>query len=193
MPTNALAPTDVVNQLGVSDANPYTTNLLRRAKEEYPFVGLHDPIVTTGTGYGYAETWPVGESGLPGSFGEDTRPSMIPMDRIGIEIRRPDAFTHHDLAAELLHIDPMAQHVSGRLQEMWSPQQLDVLKREALDYEATLKEGRSEKDAIKNATDSALRGYTVGQWPKEVNDAMGYSKHQLELLDSLKEHMTKKR
>jgi hypothetical protein len=190
---NALAPTDVVNQLGVSDANPYTTNLLKKAKEEYPFVGLHDPIVTTGTGYGYAETWPVGEGGLYGMFGEDTRPSAIPIDRVGIEVRRPDAFTHHDLAAELLHIDPMAQHVSGKLQEMWTPQQLDVLRREALDYEATLKEGRSEKDAIKNATDSALRGYTVGQWPKEVNDAMGYSKHQMELLDALKEHMTKKR
>ena len=57
------------------------------------------------------------------------------------------------------------------------------------DIVQTLAEGRPEADAIKNATDSALRGYTVGQWPEEINKALAYNPNQLKTLDALKMYM----
>ena len=35
-----------------------------------------------------------------------------------------------------------------------------------------------------------MRGYTVGQWPEEINKALAYSPQQLKVLDSLKSYMS---
>lgn len=189
---NALAP-QPVNALAslAQDENPYITSLMARARQQYPFINKHNPQVVIGAnGQGYAETYPIGETGAPLVEGGFSRPESLPIDRVGVEIYRPGDFTHHDLAAEMLHIDPMANSVREKLMQSWTPKQLKALKEHALDYQATLDEGRSETDAIQNATDSALRGYTVGQWPEEVNKAIGYSPKQLEALDALKSYMT---
>ena len=168
----------------------YPTDLLNEAIKSYPFVKQHNPAVVLGTGQGYAETYPVGETGRPLAGGGFSRPGTLPIDRVGIEIYKPDQFSAKDLAAEMLHVDPMANKTRDGLIKSWTPEQLNALKEHALDYQATLDEGRPEQDAIQNATDSALRGYTVGQWPEEVNQALAYTPEQLQMLNALKSYMT---
>ena len=169
----------------------YSTSLLEEATKAYPFVAKHNPMVVVNPmeDKGFAETYPIGETGAPLPGGGYSKHSSLPIDRVGIEVFKPDQFTHHDLAAEMLHIDPVANQAREALTKTWSPKQLKTLKEHALDYQATLDEGRPEADAIKNATDSALRGYTVGQWPEEINKALAYNPAQLKVLDSLKNYM----
>ena len=169
----------------------YSTSLLEEATKTYPFIAKHNPMVVVNPmeDKGFAETYPIGETGAPLPEGGFSKHSSLPIDRVGVEIFKPDQFTHHDLAAEMLHIDPVANQAREALTKTWSPKQLKTLKEHALDYQATLDEGRPETDAIKNATDSALRGYTVGQWPEEINKALAYSPEQLKVLNSLKNYM----
>ena len=169
----------------------YATDLLAQATEAYPFVARHNPmvVVNPAENRGFAETYPVGETGAPLPEGGFNKHQSLPIDRVGVEVFKPDQFTPHDLAAEMLHIDPMANQTREALVKSWTPDQLKTLKEHALDYQATLDEGRPEADAIKNATDAALRGYTVGQWPEEINKALAYSPDQLKTLDSLKSYM----
>jgi len=163
--------------------------LLNQAAKSYPFIAQHNPILRNGVGEGYLETWPSGEGGAPDSMGRDTRPKHFPMSRLGIEIRRPNDVTHHDIAGEVLHIDPYANTVRDNLIKLLTSSQLQTLKANANDYQMTLDQGRSEDDAIRNAADSALRGYTFGQWPEEVNREMQYSPIQTGLLEALKNYM----
>lgn len=193
MPTNALAPASV-NALALesrSSDNPYIDSLMRKAMQDYPFLGQHKPVVITnaGQGEGFAETYPPDETGRPMGDGTFSRPKELPMGQIGIEIYRPDAFTHHDLAGEVLHIDPFSREISDKLAKTWSPEQLKNLREHALDYQVTLDEGRSEADAVRNATDSAIRGYVVNQWPEEINTSFNYQPVQKGLLESLKNYV----
>ena len=166
----------------------YSENLLNKAIQEYPFIKQHDPMVTIGEGKGYAETWPVGEIGPPDS----PRPEHFPIDRHVIEIRRPGEFSHHDLAGELLHVDPMSNQIREDLMGTWSPKQLKVLEKRALDYNATLEEGRPVEHAIRNATDAAMRGYALKQWPNSINKELKYRPEQIKKLEELKTYMTTK-
>jgi hypothetical protein len=187
--TNALArDAEIVNALAPesSNSNPYIDSLISKATQEYPFISQHKPVVAMGAGEGYAQTWPPGEGGPPDEQGKDTRPTALPMDRLGIEIYRPNDFNHHALAGEVLHVDPYAREVSDKLATTFDPRQLEVLKREALDYQHSLNTGQDEKRAIQNATDAAVRGYVVNQWPEEVNQEFAYSPVQKALLESLK-------
>jgi len=170
----------------------YAENLLAQATQAYPFVAKHNPMVVVNPAEdrGYAETYPVGETGAPLPEGGFNKHPDLPIDRVGVEVFKPDQFTHHDLAAEMLHIDPVANQTREALIKTWSPKQIETLKKHALDYDATIAEGRSAADALQNATDSALRGYTVGQWPEEINKALAYSPKQLKVLESLKTYMT---
>lgn len=83
-------------------ADDYIQNLIAQANKQYPFVKQHNPDVVLGTGERYAQTYPIGETGRPLAEGKFSRPSALPIDRVGIEIYKPNEFTHHDLAAELL-------------------------------------------------------------------------------------------
>lgn len=180
--------------MGIPSASStdYIQGLVNGAAKDYPFIARHNPVVVLGKGEGYAETYPVGETGRPLGNGKFSRPDSLPRDKVGIEVYQPTKFTAKDLAAELLHVDPVANATREKLAASLTPKQLKVLKQEALDYEATIKEGRSEKDAIKNATDSAMRGYVVNQWPDDVNARMGYSEGQTKLLENLKTYMQTK-
>lgn len=169
----------------------YATELLSQATQAYPFVAKHNPMVVVNPAEdrGYAETYPVGETGAPLPEGGFNKHSSLPIDRVGVEVFKPNQFTHHDLAAEMLHIDPVANQTRKALIKSWSPKQIETLRKHALDYDATIAEGRSHADALQNATDSALRGYTVGQWPEEINKALAYNPAQLKVLESLKSYM----
>lgn len=163
----------------------YTRDLLARAGAQYPFIRQYNPVVTLGKGEDYAETWPVGEEGAP----EYPRPHDIPIDRVGVQVFRPGSFGPSDLAAEFLHIDPFANYTRGSLQDSMSPQQLSQLKQESGDYADTLKQGGTPEHALSNAVDSAMRGYTVGQWPSDANSRMGYTPTQTSDLQHLQQYM----
>jgi hypothetical protein len=169
----------------------YATELLTKANETYPFLQRHNPavIVNEGGGKGFAEAYPKDETGTPLEGGGFSRPKELPMGRIGIEIYKPEQFSHHDLAGEVLHDDPYANQTRDQLSKMWSKEQLPLLKEMALDYQATLDEGRPEADAIQNATDSAMRGYVVNQWPTENNQRLAYRPEQMKLLNNLQNYM----
>lgn len=192
MPVNQLAP-QRANQLfplqTQAARNPYVDAMMRKALKEYPFIAQHNPVVETGVGQGYAETWPAGETGAPDEYGNPTRPKAFPTNKVGIQVFRPNDFTHHDLAGEVLHVDPYANETRANLMKSLTPTQIKSLQDQALDYQATIDEGRSHEDALRNATDSAMRGYVLGQWPEEVNVGMAYEPSQKALLESLKSYM----
>lgn len=169
----------------------YSAELLEKATKAYPFITKHNPMVVLNPAEnrGFAETYPIGETGAPLPEGGFSKHSTLPLDRVGVEVFKPNEFSHHDLAAEMLHIDPLANQTREFLIKSWTPSQLKTLKHHALDYQATIDEGRPEADAIQNATDSALRGYTVGQWPEQINKALNYNAEQLKYLNNLKNYM----
>ena len=176
---NALAP--------VTDNNPYISSLISRAAKEYPFITQHNPFVFMGNdpSRDYAETWPADEEGTP----DRPRPKELPAGRIGVQVFRPTDFGPSDLAAEFLHVDPVANETRTSLRASLTPAQIEQLKHASRDYQSTIDRGESEDRAVQNATDSALRGYTVGQWPAEANASMGYSPAQLQMLENLKRYM----
>ena len=167
----------------------YASDLLAKAQQEYPFIGMNQPVVKVAQGEGYAETWPRGETGAPDAMGRDTRPYDFPMNQLGVTVHQPDKFTSADLAGEVLHVDPYANMVRDKLMQTMTPQQWGTLKNEALDYSESIRQGLSEQRAKENTIDSALRGYAVNQWPESVNQQLNYSPAQLELLNSLKTYM----
>ena len=117
----------------------YASDLLAKATQDYPFVARHNPMVVVNPAEdrGFAETYPVGETGAPLPNGGFNKNSALPIDRVGVEVFKPDQFNHHDLAAEMLHIDPMANQTREALVKSWTPDQLKTLKEHALDYQAT--------------------------------------------------------
>lgn len=166
----------------------YVNNLIDQAVKEYPFIAKHNPIVMVGNaGEDYAETWPKNEPGAPNA----PRPKEFPSDRVGVMIGKPNEFTHHDLAGELMHVDPIANKVRKDLIDSMTAKQLATLATVSGDFKQTMDEGRPAADAVQNGTDSAMRGYLLNQWPKEANDEMKYNKDQLKMLDSLKSYMKK--
>lgn len=164
----------------------YLATLLAAAQQQYPFIRYHDPLVVMGSGQNdYAETWPVGETG----DAQYPRPADIPADRVGVQVFRPNDFKAADLAAEMLHIDPWANATRDRLLQSLSPEQIVRLKRESGDYQQSVSMGMSERDALRNAADSAMRGFTVGQWPADANQRMGYTPDQTAMLNALRNYM----
>ena len=185
----ASSPMMMNSNIAAQGVNIRLQALLNQATKEYPFIAQHNPILRHGAGEGYLETWPAGEGGAPDAMGKDTRPKHFPLSRHGIEIRRPKDITYHDIAGEVLHVDPYANTVRDNLIKLFTPDQLNTLKANAEDYKVSIDQGQSEDYAIRNAADSALRGYTFGQWPEEVNQQMQYNPIQKGLLESLKNYM----
>jgi hypothetical protein len=184
-PNNALA---ALAPPRSSPALPSRYDLLTAAEKQYPFLAQYNPVVTVSPNQGggdYAETWFAND---PGDKSR-RRPKSIPLDRVGVEVYRPNDFGATDLAAEFLHVDPVAHSTRQALLSSLNPQQIETLKHAAGDYADSLKYGETPQKALENAVDSAMRGYTVGQWPDSANAEMHYTKDQRQLLESLKSYM----
>lgn len=171
---------------GAIPTKAYANALLNKTRREYPFINNTAPMVSVGQGSGYAEVWPQGEEGAPNS----PRPAQFPINRFGVEVRNPTQFRPNDLAGEVLHGDPKAQAARDALLPTMTPQQLGLLKREALDYGESIRQGMSEQDAIRNMMDSAVRGYVVNQWPESMNRALNFTPQQLGILNGLRSYVT---
>lgn len=169
----------------VSGQNDYSARLLDDAGKAYPFIKQYSPVVSVGKGEGYAETWAADEPGDK----DYPRPAEFPMGKVGVQVFRPNDFKPADLAAEFLHVDPKAKAARETLLKSMSSDQIERLKSQSADYKESRRMGQSEDRALQNAVDSAMRGYTTGQWPKEANDRMAYTDKQRKVLDDLKTYM----
>jgi hypothetical protein len=161
---------------------------LKQAKEQYKFIP-NDVVATVNkqSGDRILEAWSPEEEGYVGG----ARPKEIPLGKIGLEIYNPDKVSAEDIAADVLHHDKFANEVRDKMTATIkdNPEQLAKLKESSLDYQNSLDAGMSKDQALKNAVDSAMRGYVVGQWSEKDNAEMGYSDKQQGLLDNLKSYM----
>jgi hypothetical protein len=176
----------------------YTARLIAQAQQQYPFIKQYNPMVVVSPqpDGDYAETWRAGEPGGEGVM----RPQSIPLDRVGIQVFRPEQFGPQDFAGEFLHVDPRANQVRSMFMQTLSPEQLQKIQNSSKDYLRTINDIKPDmppeeaqkirQQATQDAIDSAFRGYTVGQWPAEANASIGYTPEQLQLLDGLKRYMT---
>lgn len=158
-----------------------------QAEKAYPFIKNHNLKVKVSADpkkpY-FAETY------LKGDMSDPARPKEFDKDTLGVEIFRPDNFTHHDLAAEVLHNDEVANTTRQRMQKTFTPRQMSILKEQGdYNYEPDNPEITTQH-RLDNATDALMRGYTVGQWPKEALDDFRFNPVQKDHMDALKNYMT---
>ena len=156
---------------------------------QYPYLKQHQLSVTKNPmpdmRKGHAETFPSGETGSvdwPTPEGSD-------VNRHRVEVYRPETFSPRDLAAEGLHIDPYANEIRNSLLPTLTPHQVKTLKRNAGDYEMSIKSGQSEQKAMENTVDSAMRGHAFNQDANLVNMGMEYGPEQTEILNRLKRYV----
>lgn len=161
---------------------------LKQAKEQYKFIP-NDVVATVNkkSDGRILEAWSPTEEGYVGG----ARPKEIPMGKIGLEIYNPDKVSADDIAADVLHHDKFANQIRDKMLDTIKsdPEQLSKLKEASADYQYSIDAGQSKEQALKNAVDSAIRGYVVNQWPEEANKEMGYSDKQQSMLDQLKSYM----
>lgn len=156
--------------------------MLTAARAKYPFIGSNVVAVPkTGGGFG-SEGWPAGETGDP-SY---PRPKQIPLNSPGIEYDPKGNID--DLAGEVLHTDQFANDVRDRMSKTFSPDQINYLAHEALDYGAGTNTPPDVQ--LRNGTDSFIRGALLNQWPAKAVSGMNLTPQQQALLGHLKTYMT---
>jgi hypothetical protein len=166
--------------------------LLNNAVQQYPFIASHDVSLATHPkdkkDWGYAETWTPGDAGWQGTQAQGyvNRPSEFPLKGLGIDIYNPAGMGVNDIAGEVMHGDARANAARDVLTQSLTEQQKNILRQQG-DYQMT---NAPEDIKMRNAADSMMRGYVVGQWPKEAIDEMQLSPNQRANLDSLKQYMT---
>lgn len=166
-------------------ANKNPSNIVDKARIKYGF--LKDKplkvIVNPQSDKGYAEVWFEDDPG-----GDYKRPADIPLNEFGIEIYKPDEFSEDDLAGEVLHADPIARKTADEIASTLNESQLKELSIESIDYQYSLELGLSKERALQNAVDGLIRGYVVGQWPKEAIERMNLNEQQKTMLQKLKDY-----
>lgn len=160
-------------------------------ERDYKFAKNHGLYVNLSPngGQGYAETFGPNEEGDVAN--NKGRPANFPIEATGIDIYRPNEFSHHDLAAELLHIDPVANRTREELKASLTDKQKEILESQP-DYTGTISEGPVKgikERALNNAVDAVMRGYVVGQWPLSAIKEMDFSKEQYDKLKNLHYYM----
>jgi hypothetical protein len=162
------------------------TQFLSQAETKYPFLKQHNMIVLmrpNEKAEDFAETYPAHDQEQDPNA---PRPTEIPMDRHGVEIYKPNDFSVDDLAGEALHFDPQAQAVAKRFQDSLTDDQKERVQETGDFQQKNIDVAHQWKSGI----DSVIRGYAVGQWPKDALDDFGFTPAQKADLDSLKQYMT---
>jgi len=152
--------------------------VISQAYQQYPFMAGTALVPSNKQG---GEGWPVGETG-DASY---PRPKVIPLSQPGAEVG-PNS-TPADVAGEALHSDPFAQRSRDQLIRSMSPQQVQTLKGQSLDYKDSINQG--EQSAMNNAGDSAIRGVVSNQWPQSAIQRMQYTPQQMEIINRLSKYM----
>jgi hypothetical protein len=175
----------------VIDYSSENSRLLSDTRRMYPFINKHNVVITTNQKdkdtWGYAETWKPNETGWEGtkSQGYVTRPKTIPLEALGIDIYQRGGMNPNDIAGEVLHGDTYANETRDKLMSSLTDWQKEVF-REQGDYKDTV---APDEIKLRNATDSAIRGSVLNQWPKEAIDELKLSPSQQKYLDDLKSYI----
>ena len=162
--------------------------LLSSAEEKYKYLKQHNLDVTVNhdpNKQGYAETFPIGETGSP----DWPTPAGSDNNRNRVEVYQSGNFSPSDLAAEGLHVDPYAKQTRFALTQTLTPNQIATLKNNAGDYQMSIDAGQDEAKAMRNTVDSAMRGYAFNQDQNLVNEGMNYSPKQMAILNDLKSYV----
>jgi hypothetical protein len=169
-------------------------NLLQQAQSQYPVLKNYDYgyVENFQPNAGYLEHWDPNDAGVAPTSPESLdrlRPSDLPMDKPGLEIRDPttrpidilgDIASHH-----MVNDDPVVKGAYQDLQNSMTPAQQDILQ-DQYDY---AKKNEGETGSYEDWKQRAgmpgfFRGYTFQQWPKEFNDK-AYTPEQRQKLDKL--------
>jgi hypothetical protein len=183
-----------VAQAAAPQAPPTPPNLLQQAQSQYPVLKNLDYgyVENFQPNSGFLEHWEPGDAGVapttPNSL-DALRPSGLPMDKPGVEIRDPkttpldvlgDIVSHH-----LVNTDPVVKSAYQKLQDSITPDQEAVLQDQYSYAQKNEGETGSYEDWKQRAgMPGFLRGYTFQQWPQEFNDKV-YTSQQKSDLDGL--------
>ena len=175
----------------ITPPGPQEPDVLARAKAAYPFINKFNPAVSVNYNHRNPDGY-IAETFLPGDpgYAEYPRPNSGSPDSTVVEVYRPDKFSEHDLAAEFLHGDPVANEARAELLKTLTPRQFKMLESEPDFAQPKTGEKLPIEKRMNNITDALMRGYTVGQWPQKALDGMGFSDKQKSILDGLKEYTT---
>jgi hypothetical protein len=190
---NPLAPDQSdLSPLSPQNAPPQRLNLLQQAQQQYPVLqGQNYGYVENfgGKGGGFLEHWAAGEGGAP----DTPRPSQLPLDQMGLEIRNPktrpidvlgDIVSHN-----LVNTDPTIKTAYQNFQQSLTPAQHKLLAEQYQHSRRHEKEKRSFED-WKNTSGmpSLFRGYAFQQWPQKFNDRT-YTPQQKQMFDQMMQYL----
>ena len=189
---NPLAPDQSdLSPLSPQNAPAAKLNLLQQAQQQYP--------VLQGQNYGYVENfqkgggflehWAPGEGGAP----DTPRPSQLPMNQLGLEIRdpktRPIDVLGDIVSHNLINTDPTIKGVYQKFQQSMTPQQQRILQDQYQWAQKNEGETRSFEDWKNTAgLPGFFRGYAFQQWPKEFNDR-AYTPEQRQMFDQMMQYL----
>ncbi len=169
-------------------------NLLEQARDQYPVLKKYDYGYTEKfrPGGGYLEHWEPGEAGAPTTPQaplDGPRPTELPLDKHGLEIRDPntrpidvlgDIASHH-----LVNADPVVKKAYQDFQNSMTPEQHARLQDQYQYAQKNEGETRPYEDwKAASGMPAYFRGYTFQQWPKEFNDD-AYTPEQRQSLDGV--------
>jgi len=107
-------------------------NLVNSAKEQYPY--LKDVPMSYTQGDGYLESYPAGETGSP----QYPRPENLPIDVMGIDIRRqdttPEMIAGDYVSHHMTDNDPFIKDNYNQFINSLTPQQLEQQQNRYNDY-----------------------------------------------------------
>lgn len=167
-------------------------SLLDQAREEFPVLKDHDIGYkeSFGSGQGYMESWPAGETGSK----ERPRPSELKSDKFGVEIYDPqtkpldvlgDVVSH-----KLVNDDDRIKQDYENFQSSLTKDQKSRLKEQYQYAKDNNGEGRPYKDWAKNSGIPAyFRGYAFKQW--ENPDDL-YTPQQMKKFDAMMDYLRDK-
>ncbi len=180
-------------QNGVAPAPP--PNLLAQAQQQYPVLGgqNYGYVENFQQGGGFLEHWAPGEPGAPTA----ARPSQLPMNQYGLEIRNPatrpidvlgDIVSH-----QMVQTDPQIKQIYEKFQQSLTPQQQQLLVEQYEHAKKNEGEQRPFEDWKQASGLPALfRGYAFDQWPKDFTDKV-YTPEQKQMFDGMMQYLQGKK
>lgn len=189
-----------VNPLAAQNApaTPTAPNLFQQAQQQYPVLGgqNYGYVENYQPGSGFLEHWAPGEPGAPPSPNQPLngiRPSQIPMDQYGLEIRdpstRPIDVLGEIVSHQLVHTDPNIKQTYEQFQKSITPQQQQLLQEQYEHAQKNEGETRPFEEWKKASGLPALfRGYAFQQWPQEFNDKI-YTPQQKQMFDGMMDYL----
>jgi hypothetical protein len=198
MPSPLALDQSLVSPLAAQNAPAQQLNLLQQAQQQYPVLANQNYgyVENFQQGGGFLEHWAPGEPGAPQAPGQPLngmRPSQLPLNQPGLEIRdpntRPIDILGDIVSHNLVNTDPVIKNAYQTFQQSMTPEQHQILG-EQYQY-AQKNEGETRSfDEWKQAAGipGFFRGYAFDQWPKDFTDKV-YTPEQKQMFDGMMKYL----